>query len=195
VSRTILLVDPDARHRSEILSGLGGNGVRIVGQAANPDEAMRLAAITNPDVVLVAETVGISDGIHLADRLASEHGIPSILLTLAGQAGMMASAAGDGVMGLLVEPLDPATLHAMLELAACRFQELLALRREAAGLRRTLESRKIIERAKGLLMETEKISEQEAFSRIRRKSMDTQRSMAEIARAIILAAEVSGRPR
>ena len=70
-----------------------------------------------------------------------------------------------------------------------------ALRREAEALRRSLEARKVIERAKGLLVEMERVSEQEAFARIRQKSMDTQRPMAEIARAIILAAEVSGRAR
>ncbi len=71
----------------------------------------------------------------------------------------------------------------------------LAMRREAEGLRRTLEARKVIERAKGLLMEMEGIPEQEAFARIRQKSMDTQRPMEEIARAVILAAEISGRTR
>jgi response regulator NasT len=98
-------------------------------------------------------------------------------------------------MGLLVRPVDPATLLAVTELAVCRFQETLALRREAEALRRMLESRKTIERAKGLLMEMEGIAEQEAFARLRQKSMDTQRPMAEIARAVILAAEVSGRAR
>lgn len=98
-------------------------------------------------------------------------------------------------MGLLLRPVDLATLLAMTELAICRFQETLALRREAEALRRLLESRKVIERAKGLLMEMENIPEKEAFGRLRQKSMDTQRPMAEIARAVILAAEVSGRSR
>jgi len=98
-------------------------------------------------------------------------------------------------MGLLVRPVDPATLHAAMDLAVCRFQEILALRREAEALRRMLESRKVIERAKGLLMEMEDIPEKEAFARLRQKSMDTQRPMAEIARAVILAAEMSGRSR
>jgi response regulator NasT len=96
-------------------------------------------------------------------------------------------------MGILVKPVDPPTLRATLEVAVCRFQEILSLRREAETLRRTLEARKVIERAKGLLVEMERLSEQEAFARIRQKSMDTQRPMAEIARAIILAAEVRGR--
>jgi response regulator NasT len=107
----------------------------------------------------------------------------------------IARAVQGGLMGFLVEPVDPATLRATLEVAVRRFQELLALRREVEGLRRTLEARKLIERAKGLLMEMESISEHEAFTRIRQKSMDTGRPMAEIGRAILLAAEVSGRNR
>ncbi|HSB73407.1 MAG TPA: ANTAR domain-containing protein [Candidatus Methylomirabilis sp.] len=193
MSRSILLVDPDIQHRARILRDLGGNGVRIVGEAASSDEAMRLAAFTGPDVVVVADGPGLGGGVRLADRLAAEHGVPSVLLALAGGTATTAPAAGGGVMGVLNEPLNPATLHAMLELAACRFQELLALRREVETLRKALEARKVIERAKGLLMETDGISEQEAFSRLRRTSMDTQRSMVEIARAIILSAGVSAR--
>lgn len=195
MTRSILLVAPDPQQRARLLRVLGGNGVRVVGEAANPDEAMRLAAIAGPEVVLVADGLGAKNGIHLADRLAIEHGIPSVLLASAAEAATMASAARGGVMGLLVDPVDPATLHAMLELAANRFREFLALRREAEALRKTLEGRKVIERAKGLLMEMDEISEQEAFARIRQKSMDTQRSMTEIARAIVLAAEVSGKTR
>ena len=195
MSRSILLVDPDIQHRAQILRDLGGNDVRIVGEAANPDEAMRLVAFTGPDVVVVADGPGPGDGVHLADRLAAEHGVPSVLLALAGTAATTAPAAGGGVMGVVDEPVHPATLHAVLELAACRFQELLALRREVETLRKTLEGRKVIERAKGLLMEMDGISEQEAFSRLRQTSMDTQRSMVEIARAIILSAGVSGRTR
>jgi AmiR/NasT family two-component response regulator len=98
-------------------------------------------------------------------------------------------------MGLLVRPVDPAGLVTATELAICRFQETLALRREVEALRRMLESRKMVERATGWLMEMENIPEREAFARLRQKSMDTQRPLAEIARAVILAAEVTARSR
>ena len=107
----------------------------------------------------------------------------------------LAAVAPAGVMGLLVEPVLPSTLRATVEVAVRRHQESLALRREGETLQRTLESRKLIERAKGLLMELDSIHEEEAFVRIRQKSMDTQRPMADIARAIILAAELTGRGR
>jgi response regulator NasT len=98
-------------------------------------------------------------------------------------------------MGFVVKPADSAFLHATLEMAVYRFQEVLALQREIEVLRRALEERKAIERAKGLLMERDRVSEQVAFARLRRKSMDTQRPMVEIAQAVILAAEVSGQTR
>jgi AmiR/NasT family two-component response regulator len=168
---------------------------QAMAEATDPEEAMRLAAMTRPDVAIVATYLEEKDGFRLTSRLATEHGIPSILLTRPGDPTVMARVTESGVMGLLVRPVDPGTLLAATELAICRFQETLALRRDAEALRRLLESRKVIERAKGLLMEMENIPEEEAFARLRQKSMDTQRSMAEIARAVILAAEVSGRSR
>lgn len=193
MERAILLVDPDADHRAVLRTTLAGNGSRVVGEANDSEEAMRQAAMTSPDVAIVAADLGQGDGIHLAGRLATEHGIPAVLLTPAADFAAIARAIQAGMMGILVKPVEPATLQATLEVAVCRFQEILALRREAEALRRSLEARKVIERAKGLLVEMERVSEQEAFARIRQKSMDTQRPMAEIARAIILAAEVRGR--
>jgi response regulator NasT len=190
-----LLVDPDQAHRAHIARSLETSIARVAAEASDPDQAMRLAAMTRPDVAIVATYFQDGDGFHLAGRLATEHGIPSVLLSRAGDPTLTSRATGSGVMGLLVRPVDPAALHAVTELAFCRFQETLALRREAEALRRMLESRKTIERAKGLLMAMEGIAEQEAFARLRQKSMDTQRPMAEIARAVILAAEVTGRAR
>ena len=193
MERAILVVDPDADHRAVLRTTLAGNGSRVVGEANDSEEAMRQAAMTSPDVAIVAADLGQGDGIHLAGRLATEHGIPAVLLTPAADFAAIARAIQAGMMGILVKPVEPATLQATLEVAVCRFQEILALRREAEALRRSLEARKVIERAKGLLVEMERVSEQEAFARIRQKSMDSQRPMAEIARAIILAAEVRGR--
>ena len=193
--RSVLIVDPDQAHRAHIARSLNRNLARVAGEVTDPDEAMHLAAMIRPDVAIVVTNFQNGNSAQLVGRLATEHGIPSILLSRAGDHATASRATDSGVMGLLVEPVDPVTLHAVIELAVCRFHETLALRREAEALRRTLESRKVIERAKGLLMEMEALPEQEAFARIRQKSMDTQRPMVEIARAIVLAAEVSGRMR
>ncbi len=193
--RSVLLVDPDNAHRADFVQKLIGRETRLAGEATDPDEAMRIAALTRPDLAIVATHLHNANGTHLPGRLAAEHAIPSILLSCSTESLLASQASESGVMGMLVHPLEPATLQAVTEMAVCRFQEALTLRREVAGLRRLLESRKAIERAKGFLMEIEGIPEQEAFARLRQKSMDTQRPMVEIARAIILAAEVSGRAR
>ncbi len=178
MARSILLVDPDQAHRAYLAQSLDA-ATRVAAEATDPEGAMRLAAVTRPDVAIVATYFQNGEGFHIAGRLASEHGIPSILLSRAGDSTVMARVTESGIMGLLLRPVDLATLLAMTELAICRFQETLALRREAEALRRLLESRKVIERAKGLLMEMENIPEKEAFARLRQKSMDTQRPMAE----------------
>lgn len=195
MQRTILVVDSNADRREQLRVLLCSNGSRLVGEAADPDEAMRLAAFTHPDVAVMTEDADNAAPAHLVSRLASEHGIPSVLLTAAADPETIGQAARHGVMGFVVNPADSALLHATLEMAVCRFQEILALQREVQLLRRALEERKVIERAKGLLMEKDRVSEQEAFARLRRKSMDTQRPMIEIAQAVILAAEISGQAR
>ncbi len=195
MARSILLVDPDHEHRISFARSLEGASVRVAGEATDPEEAMRQAVLTRPDVAIVATSLQNGDSLHLVGRLATEHGIPSILLSRAGEHAVVSQAVESGVMGVLARPVDSATLHAAVELAICRFQETLALRRESEALRRMLEARKLIERAKGLLMEIENIPEKEAFVRLRQKSMVTQRPMVEIARAIILAIEVTGRSR
>lgn len=192
MQRSILVVDPNADRRERLRVLLTSNGSRLVGEAADPDEAMRLAALTHPDVAVMTEDGENAAPVQLVSRLASEHGIPSVLLTSAADPETIGQAARHGVMGFVVNPGDSAFLHATLEMAVCRFQEVLALQREVQLLRRALEERKVIERAKGLLMEKDRVSEQEAFARLRRKSMDTQRPMIEIAQAVILAAEISG---
>ena len=195
MQRSILVVDSDGSRRSRLQATLVGIGSRVVAEASDPEEAMRLATMTSPHVAIVAGGPPQADGIHLVGRLATEHGIPTLLLLPPGLPPDIAWATQAGMMGFLVDPVDPITLRAALEVAYCRFLDLLALKREAETLRRSLEARKVIERAKGLLMDRDGIAEQEAFARLRRASMDRQRPMAEVARAVILAAEVNGRSR
>jgi response regulator NasT len=143
-------------------------------------------------VALVVATLGNGSGQHLTDRLSGEHGVPVVLVAAGGLEPVpFRLAAQAGVMGFLVDPIPAASFRSTLEVAVCRFREFRALRQEVEVLRQSVEARKVIERAKGLLMEVGRLSEREAYARIRRKSMDTQRPMTEIARAIILSAEVS----
>ena len=191
MTRSILLVDGDSEHRRLTAQSLCSAGINVVGEASSPEEAMRVAATATPDAALLTAALGNGVGMHLADRLSEEHGVPVILLAPRAESATMMLASQPGVMGLLVEPVTPATLRATMEVAVCRNQEFLALRKEAETLRRAIEARKIIEQAKGLMMELGRLSERDAYARIRQKSMDTQRPMVEIARAIILAAELN----
>jgi AmiR/NasT family two-component response regulator len=192
MTRSVLLVDPDTERQKHITDCLRGTGFRVVAIVGSSTEALRVAAATTPDVALVATTLGDGSGMRLADRLTEEQGVPVVLLSSDGVAPSPASLeAQAAVWGLVAEPLEPATLQGALALAVGRFQELRALRRETEALRENAEARKVIERAKGLLMDVGRMSEGEAYARIRRKSMDTRRPMADIARAILLNAEVS----
>jgi response regulator NasT len=192
---SVLLVDPDADRRMRMTRDLKGMDCRIAGLASGPDEAVRIAADAAPDVAVVIATFGNGSGQHLTDRLSDEHGVPVVLVAGGGLEPLpLGLAAQAGIMGFLVDPIPAATLRTTLEVAVCRFREFRALRQEAEVLRQSVEARKVIERAKGLLMEGGRLSEREAYARIRRKSMDTQRPMTEIARAIILSAEVSMAP-
>jgi response regulator NasT len=117
---------------------------------------------------------------------------PVILLTSHTDQETVEGAKGSGVMAFLVKPLRPEELGPTLALAVSRFEEFQAIREENAGLKKSLESRKVIERAKGLLMERDGLSEPEAFRRIRKLSMDKRKSMAEIAEALLLIEERPG---
>jgi response regulator NasT len=190
--RSVLLVDPDAERRKRITQTLEGTDFRLAAAATNAEDALRSVQVTSPEVALVGTDLSNGAGTHLTDRLPKEHKVPVVLLASGSlDSGAMRLASRAGVMGFLVEPVLPVTLQTTLEVAVCRFQELCALQQESESLRQNVEARKVIERAKGLLMEVGRMSEREAYARIRRKSMDTQRPMAEIARAIILSAEVT----
>ncbi len=193
MGRSILLVDPDGTDRLAVLQKLDARCVQVVGMASDPEEAMRLAVAMQPDIALVAASLPNGHAIRLVSRLATEHGIPSVLLAHRIDELPVAEAAASGVMGLLMSPLNLDSLLAILEVAVSRFRDILAVRKEGESLRRALENRETLERAKGLLMAAQALSEEEALARIRQKSMDTQRPMAEIARAIILAARLAGK--
>jgi response regulator NasT len=192
MTRSVLLVDPDAQRQRRLTQSLQGTDFRIAAAASDPEEALRLAATASPDVALVVASLSNGAGMHLSDRLPKEHQVPVVILaSLASEPSPLKVAGQAGVMGFLVEPVLPAALRATLEVAVCRFREFRALQQESEALRQNIEDRKVIERAKGLLVEAVRLSEKEAYARIRRKSMDTQRPMAEIARAIILSADMS----
>jgi AmiR/NasT family two-component response regulator len=192
VARSVLIVVGDSSQRATLVRMLTETDDWNATSAGTPEEAMHLATTTTPAVALLTVPPD-SDraALNLTDRLTTEFGIP-VVLHASKDSHSHAMAVHEGVMGILVDPITPAALRGTLEVAVHRCREMHALRRETESLRRTIEDRKTIERAKGLLMELTALSEREAYARIRQKSMDSQRPMVEIARAIILAYEMNG---
>jgi response regulator NasT len=146
-----------------------------------------------PDVLFMAVGLPEIDGLSAAAQILEAHPLPIIILSSQLNPELIQRAKEVGVMAYMVKPLREEELLPTIELAVSRFEEFTALRKENEDLKRTLEGRKLIERAKGVLMERENISEQQAFARIQKASMNTRRSMAEIAQAILLSEEVATR--
>ena len=129
------------------------------------------------------------DGISAAEVLTAERLAPVVLLTAYSQADLIERAKQAGVAGYVVKPFTESDLVPAIEIALARYQELRSLETEVANLKDLLETRKLIERAKGVLMDTHNLREADAFSRMRRLSMNSRRSMREVAEAILLAYE------
>jgi response regulator NasT len=145
----------------------------------------------NPEVILMAVGLADMDGIRAARRIMQAHPLPVILLTSHFDAVTIERAKRAGIMGYLVKPLRGSELAPAIELAIAHFEEFIALRKENDNLKKTLEARKIIERAKGILMANQGLSEADAFALIKRKSMDMRKPMAEIAQALVLSDELA----
>lgn len=159
----------------------------MAGEGSSVADARALVESYRPDVVILAVGLPDGDGVDAAGEIMARAPCPIILLTSHTDAAVIERARASGVMAFLVKPLRPEELGPALDLAVARFREFDALRRENEDLRQAIESRKLIERAKGLLMEREGLSESEAFRRIQKASMDHRKPMAEVAQAILLA--------
>ena len=191
--RRVLVIDDHEPSRRNLIGVLAESGFEIAGEGTSGANAVELSAATNPEVILMAVGLSDLDGIRAARKVMQARPLPIVLLTSHCDAATIDRATRAGVMGYLLKPPRESELTPAIELAVSRFQEFVTLQKENEDLKRTLEARKIIERAKGILMDSQKMSEATAFELIKRKSMDTRKPMAEIAQAIILAKEVSKR--
>ena len=188
--RRVLVIDDHEPSRKNVFRVLAESGFEVAGEGASGGGALELSLATNPEVVLMAVGLADMDGIRAARRIMQAHPLPSILLTSHFDAVTIERAKRAGIMGYLVKPLRASELAPAIELAVAHFEEFIALRKENQGLKKTLEARKIIERAKGILMENQGLSEADAFALIKRKSMELRKPMAEIAQAILLSEEI-----
>ena len=188
--RRVLVIDDHEPSRKNLFRVLAESGFEVAGDGTSGAGALELSLATNPEVVLMAVGLADLDGIRAARQIMQAHPLPVILLTSHYDAATIERATQAGVMGYLVKPLRGSELAPAIELAIAHFEEFIALRKENLGLKKTLEARKIIERAKGILMENQGLSEADAFALIKRKSMELRKPMAEIAQAILLSEEI-----
>ncbi len=190
----IVIVDDHAPSKALVADAAKVLGGTIVGEGASAAEASALAERCRPDVIILAVGLPDGDGVEAARAVMDRSPCPIILLTSRTDPSVVARASAAGVMAFLLKPLRSEELGPTLNLAVARFREFEAIKKENEDLRRAIESRKLIERAKGLLMEREGLTEAEAFRRIQKASMDHRKPMSEVAEAIVLAASV-GRAR
>src|SRR5205814_8387847 len=166
---------------------LTGLSYLVVGEAADGKSAVNLARELRPELVIMDIRMPEMDGIEAAGTLTQESIAPVLLLTAYSEPELVKRATQAGVIGYLVKPFREAQLGPAIDVTLSRFREFRQMRTELGNVRDALEARKVIERAKGLLMERHSLTESEAFRRIQKRSMDTRKSMKEIAEAILLA--------
>jgi len=162
-------------------------GYLVVGEVGDGRSAVNLARELKPDVVIMDIKMPDMDGIDAAQILTEEHIAPVILLTAYSQKDLVERAKEAGVVGYMVKPFRESDLTPAIEVALARFSEFEALHKEVDDLQLALETRKLVDRAKGILMDTQGLSEAEAFRKIQKMSMNTRKPMKEVAEAIILA--------
>ncbi len=186
----IVLADDESIIRMDLKEMLSSLGYAVVGEASDGDSAVNLAREFRPDLVILDIKMPGTDGIDAARVLTTERIAPVLLLTAYSEKDLVERAKEAGVVGYVVKPFQESDLAPAIEVAMARYREFQTMERELADIHDTLETRKVVERAKGLLMDTQGLKEAEAFRRIQRLSMNTRKTMREVAEAILLTNEL-----
>jgi response regulator NasT len=179
----ILVAEDEALIRMDLVEMLQEAGYTVVAQAANGEEAIALATEHKPDLAILEVKMPILDGISAAEKIISI--APVLMLTAFSQRELVERARDAGVMAYVVKPFTIGDLVPAIEIAISRHTQMRSLAEEVADLHERLETRKIIDRAKGILMKALNLSEPEAFSWIQRAAMDRRLTMKEVAHAVI----------
>ncbi len=181
----VLIAEDETIIRLDLRELLERSGFVVCAEARDGEEAVELARSERPDLAIMDVKMPKLDGIEAARRILDERPIPIVMLTAYGQQELVSRAVDAGVFGYLVKPFREQDLLPAIETARARHDELAALREEAESLTEALAARKAIERAKGLLMEKEGLSEQDAFARLRKASQVSGRPLRVVAEAVV----------
>jgi response regulator NasT len=162
----------------------------VVAEAATGRQLVEMCQVHKPDLVITDIKMPDLDGIDAATQIYKERPLPVILVSAFHDAELIARAEADHILGYLVKPIKQADLGPTIALAIRRFEQFEALRKEAADLRQALEDRKVIERAKGILMKRGGLEEQEAFRRLQKMASERSQKLVEIARMVVVTEQV-----
>jgi two-component system, response regulator PdtaR len=181
----IVVAEDEALIRLDLAEMLAELGYEVVGQASDGEQAVALVKEHRPDVVIMDVKMPVLDGISAAEAIGKDRIAPVIMLTAFSQKELVERARDAGVMAYIVKPFTSDDLRPAIDIATSRWQELKALEAEIADLGERLETRKLVDRAKGVLMTQLKLSEADAFRWIQKTAMDRRLGMKEVAEAVI----------
>ena len=185
MSLRILIAEDETIIRLDLRGLLEGAGFEVCAEERDGEEAVELARSERPDLAVLDVKMPRLDGIEAARRIIDERPIPIVMVTAYGEAELVSRAVEAGVFGYLVKPFREQDLLPAIATARARHEELAAVREEAESLAEALQARKVIERAKGLLMAKEGLSEQDAFARLRKASQVSGRPLKVVAEAVV----------
>ncbi|AWK72337.1 ANTAR domain-containing response regulator [Rhodococcus sp. NPDC019627] len=183
--RRVVVAEDEALIRLDLVEMLREEGYDVVGEAGDGQTAVDLAVELKPDLVIMDVKMPRRDGIDAASEIAAKRIAPVVILTAFSQRDLVERARDAGAMAYLVKPFSVADLVPAVELAASRFKEVTALEREISDLSERLETRKVVERAKGVLMDKQSLTEPEAFRWIQRAAMDRRSTMKAVAQVVL----------
>ena len=186
----LVIADDESLIRMNLKETLVGLGYLVVGEAGDGVSVVNLARELRPDLVIMDIKMPKLDGIQAAKMLTEDKIAPVLLLTAYSDRELVDRAREAGVVNYIVKPFRDAELLPAIEIAMARYAEFQEIDKKIGDLQETLETRKLVERAKGVLMDTQGLKEQEAFRNIQQLSMNTRKSMREIAQAILLTAQI-----
>ena len=181
----IVIADNESIIRMDLKEILEEAGHTVVGEATDGVKAVELARKCHPDLVVMDIKMPEMDGITAAKIISNEKLAPVLLLTAFSQKEIVEKAKDSGVLAYLVKPVKEANLFPAMEIALSRFKEFAELERELEEVKNSLETRKILDRAKGILMDAYSLSETEAYRRIQQYSMSKRKSIRDVAAAIV----------